>query len=49
MCVCGGGGGGQGGGGRVTVKGKLAHNFMTSYLVFISCLLDMVKKSITEK
>ena len=30
-------------------KGKLAHNCMTSHLVFISCLLDMIKKSITEK
>ena len=27
----------------------LAHNFMTSYLVCISCLLDMNKKSTTEK
>ena len=33
----------------VGLKGKLAHNFMTSYLVFISCLLDIIKKSTTEK
>ena len=31
------------------LKGKLAHNCMTSHLVFISCLLDMIKRSITEK
>ena len=28
------------------IKGNLAHN---SYLVLISCLLDMIKNSITEK
>ena len=27
----------------------LAHNFMTYYLIYISCLLDMTKKFIKEK
>ena len=31
------------------LKGKLAHNSMTFYLVFISCLLDMTKKFTKEK
>ena len=31
------------------VKGKLAHNFMVSYLVLISCISDMVRTVITEK
>ena len=34
---------------RGDIKGKLVHNFMTFYFVFISCLLDMNKKSTTEK
>ena len=31
------------------MKGKLAHNFMVSYLVLISCLSDMVRTYITEE
>ena len=31
------------------VKGNLAHNFMVSYLVLISCLSDMVRTYLTEE
>ena len=31
------------------IKGKLAHTVMATYLVFISCLLDIIKKSTTDK
>ena len=33
----------MGGGDTQNIKGKLAHHFMTSYLVSISCLLEWVK------
>ena len=34
--------------GLITIKGKLAHNFMISHLVFHVCLLDLVKTLKTE-
>ena len=34
---------------EVIIKGKLAHNFMVSYLVLISRLSDMVRTYITEE
>ena len=30
------------------VKGKLAHHFMTSYLVFLSCVLGVVKALVED-
>ena len=33
----------------IKFKGKLAHNFMVSYLLLISCLSDMVRTYITEE
>ena len=33
----------------ICLKGKLAHNFMVSYLMFILSISDMVKKLVTEK
>ena len=34
---------------KTRFKGKLAHNFMVSYLVLISCLSDMVRTYITRE
>ena len=34
---------------ELNLKRKLAHNCMVTYLVLISCLLDMVRTYITEE